>query len=43
MNAVSEFNELPAGPNYMARTIVSYPKEALQLITENFDYERERR
>ncbi|NOT63926.1 MAG: hypothetical protein HOP19_27245 [Acidobacteria bacterium] len=43
VNAVSDFNELPAGPNYMARTVVNYPKESLQLITENFDYERERR
>ncbi|HEX5692877.1 MAG TPA: hypothetical protein VFX76_22855, partial [Roseiflexaceae bacterium] len=43
VNAVSDFNDLPDGPNYMARTVVNYPKEGLQLITENFDYERERR
>lgn len=43
VEAVIEFNSLPAGPTYMARTIVDYPKEALQLITENFDYERETR
>lgn len=42
VKAVIEFSNLPAGPTYMARTIVDYPKEALQLITDNFDYERER-
>jgi hypothetical protein len=42
VRAVIEFNELPAGPTHMARTVVDYPKETLQLITENFDYERER-
>jgi hypothetical protein len=43
VKAVIEFNDLPAGPTYMARTVVNYPKDALQLITENFDYEREGR
>lgn len=43
VKAVIEFAELPGGPTYMARTVVEYPKEALQLLTENFDYERERR
>jgi hypothetical protein len=42
VKAVIEFSDLPAGPTYMARTVVDYPKDALQLITENFDYERER-
>lgn len=42
VKAAVEFNDLPAGPTYMARTVVDYPKDALQLITENFDYERER-
>ncbi len=37
-----EFSELPGGPTYMARTVVDYPKESLQLVTENFEYERER-
>ena len=41
VKAVIEFGDLPAGPTYMARTIVEYPKEALQLISENFDYKRE--
>jgi hypothetical protein len=40
VKAVIEFRDLPAGPTYMARTLVDYQKEALQLITENFDYER---
>lgn len=43
VKAVIEFAELPGGPTYMARTVVDYPKEAVQLITENFEYERGRR
>lgn len=43
VKAIIEFSDLPGGPTYMARTIVDYPKESLQLITENFDYELERR
>ena len=43
VRAVIEFNDLPGGPTHMARTVVSYPKDSLQLITENFDYERARR
>lgn len=42
VKAVIEFADLPAGPNYMARTVVDYHKDGLQLITENFDYERMR-
>ena len=42
VRAVIEFGELPAGPTFMARTVVNYQKESLQLITENFDYERTR-
>ncbi|HSB09794.1 MAG TPA: hypothetical protein VLM38_09950 [Blastocatellia bacterium] len=41
--AVIEFRDLPGGPTYMARTVVDYPKDSLQLITENFDYQLERR
>src|SRR5262245_18037447 len=41
VKAVIEFNDLPAGPTHMSRTVVDYPKHALQLITENFDYQRE--
>lgn len=37
---VSDFQTLPMGPTYMARSAVDYPSEALTLITENFDYER---
>jgi hypothetical protein len=43
VKAVIEFADLAAGPTYMARTVVDYPKESLQLITENFDYERQGR
>lgn len=42
VKAVIEFDSLPAGPSYMARTVVDYQKDDLQLITENFDYERTR-
>jgi hypothetical protein len=40
VRVVSEFQDLPEGPTYMARSIVSYPSEELTLITENFDYQR---
>jgi hypothetical protein len=43
VKAIIEFAELPGGPTYIARTVVHYPKEAVQLITENFDYEHVRR
>jgi hypothetical protein len=42
VKTVIEFSDLPADPTHMARTVVDYPKAALQLITENFAYERER-
>jgi hypothetical protein len=41
VRAVSDFRDLPDGPTYLARSVVDYPKEELQLITENFDYERQ--
>lgn len=40
--AVIELSNLPDGPTYMARTVIGYQKEALQLIADNFDYERVR-
>src|SRR5262245_23357413 len=40
VRVVSEFQDLPSGPTYMARSIVTYPSEELTIITENFDYER---
>ncbi len=40
--AVIELSNIADGPTYMARTVVDYQKEALQLIAENFDYERVR-
>ena len=36
---VSEFRSLPGGPSYAARTIVDYPSESLQVITDSYDYE----
>lgn len=39
---VSDFQDLPMGPTYMARSTVDYPSDELTLITENFDYERVR-
>ncbi len=38
---VSEFKDLPAGPTYMARSVVDYPREELTLTVENFDHERD--
>ncbi len=35
----SDFENLPNGPTYTARSIVDYPSEELTLITENFDYQ----
>ena len=40
VRVISDFQDLPNGPTYMARSIVDYPSEELTLITENFDYER---
>ena len=38
---VSEFKDLPAGPTYMARSVVDYPREDLTLTVENFDHQRD--
>lgn len=38
---MSEFKDLPAGPTYMARSVVDYPREELTLTVENFDYQRD--
>ena len=40
VKVVSDFEDLPAGPNYMARSVVDYPSEEVTVITENFEYER---
>lgn len=40
VRVVSDFQDLPAGPTFMARSVVDYPSKELTLITENFDYER---
>lgn len=36
---VTEFQDLPNGPTYLARSVVDYPREELTLTMENFDYE----
>jgi hypothetical protein len=38
---VSEFKDLPAGPTYMARSVVDYPREELTLTIENFDHQHD--
>ena len=38
---VSEFKDLPAGPTYMARSVVDYPREEVTLTVENFDYQHD--
>ena len=40
VRVVSDFQDLPTGPTYMARSVVDYPSEEIILITENFEYER---
>ena len=40
VRVVSEFQELPQGPTFTARTVVDYPDKEVTLITENFDYAR---
>jgi outer membrane lipoprotein-sorting protein len=37
---VSEFQDLPDGPTYVARSVVDYPSKELTITTENFDYTR---
>ena len=37
---VSEFQDLPQGPTYMARSRISYDGNSIGMIAENFDYER---
>jgi hypothetical protein len=40
VRVVSDFQDLPAGPTFTARSVVDYASKELTLITENFDYER---
>ena len=37
---VCEFQDLPGGPTYMARSHVAYDGDSIAIITENFDYIR---
>lgn len=38
---VSEFKDLPAGPTYLARSVLDYPREELTLTVENFEHQRD--
>ena len=40
VNIVSDFQDLPNGPTYAARSAVDYPSEELKIIIENFGYEQ---
>jgi hypothetical protein len=40
---VSEFQDLPQGPTYTARSEVSYDGNSIVIVTENFDYARAQR
>jgi len=39
VRVASDFQDLPKGPTYMARSVMDYPGEGLIVITENFDYQ----
>ncbi|MEQ1764602.1 MAG: hypothetical protein ABL984_15845 [Pyrinomonadaceae bacterium] len=39
---VSEFRDLPDGPNYAARSVIEYATENLKISTENTEHRRER-
>lgn len=40
---VSEFQDLPQGPTFMARSQVSYDGTSIVIVTDNFDYARVQR
>lgn len=37
---VSEFQDLPGGPTYMARSLIDFPERELAITTENFEFAR---
>jgi hypothetical protein len=39
VKVASDFQDLPKGPTYMARSVIDYPSEELVVVTEQFDYE----
>src|SRR5215813_11406303 len=43
VRATSDFKNLSDGFNYVARSVIDYPAEQLQLVSENFDYQRQAR
>lgn len=42
LSITSQFEDLPNGPTFMARSVIDYPGKELSVITDNFDYRRER-
>ena len=40
VTVVSEYQSLADGPTYQARSVVSYPAKEVELIVENYDYQR---
>jgi len=36
----SEFQSVTGGPTYQARSVVNYPEKEIELIVENYDYQR---
>jgi hypothetical protein len=39
---VSEFQDLPCGPTFMAHSVVDYPSKELAISTDNFEHTREK-
>lgn len=42
MQITADYRDLPNGPTYVAKVIVTYPEAKMQLIIENFDYTLQR-
>jgi hypothetical protein len=40
VTVIVEFQRVADGPSYPARSMLSYPDEEIELIVENYDYER---
>ena len=37
---VCYYQSVPGGPNYMARAVLDYPEKGVQVLVENFEYQR---
>lgn len=40
---VSDFQDLPNGPTYMARSVIDYKDQEITVITENFEHKQEQK